>query len=307
MTKHLTSFEGSAGDIAKFLEEQPQEALAASRHDEPAWRDLLSHVIEREILPRLLGTQREPMNESEPASSDRVDGAAVIAFVELIIADDVERLRAVADRVILFTGGRDGLLNDLLAPAARLLGQMWDEDSCDFTTVTLGIYRLNQIMKETQAMAAQVLLPDGFEHRILLLPAPGEQHDFGIKMVADAFRADGWCVRSTPAVSRKQLLGMVREEWFDVIGLSVSTERWLKGLPACIRAVRTASCNPRSFVMLGGYAIIGHAERSRFLGADSIAEDAEKALQQANNYMETTVTGRFCQFITKPVDAGRSL
>jgi methanogenic corrinoid protein MtbC1 len=308
MTKHFTSFRGSAVDIAKYFEQkQHRVGVATSTPDGCAWRDLLDQIIEREVLPRLQKTQPEPGNEWESTADKGIEAAAIAAFVQLIIADDVEQLRTVADRVILYTGGREALLNELLAPAARLLGRMWEEDACDFVAVTLGVYRLNQIMRETEAEAAEVSLSNSFDRRILLLPAPGEQHSFGINLVADAFRADGWCVRSTPAVSRRQILRLVKDEWFDVVGLSVSTERALKGLPACIRAVRAASCNQRSFVMLGGYAVICHPERSRFLGANRVAEDAPEAVRLANKFMETTVTERFCQFITEPIDASRAL
>jgi methanogenic corrinoid protein MtbC1 len=307
MTKHLTSFGGSAVDIAKYLEQDPRQAAAASSPDGADWRDLLGQVIEREILPRLQKTRREPLNDWEAMTENGIDAAAIGAFVALVIADDVEQLHAVADRVILYTGGRDALLNELLAPAARLLGQMWERDDCDFMTVTLGVHRLNQIMKEAEAEAAEPAFSRSFDRHVLLLPAPGEQHGFGIAMVADGFRAAGWCVRSAPAVSRSQLLRLVKDEWFDVVGLSVSTERFLKGLPACVRAVRSASRNKRTLLMLGGYAINCHPERSRFLGADCVAETAGKAVQLANNFMETAVTERFCQFITTPSDAGRAL
>jgi methanogenic corrinoid protein MtbC1 len=307
MTKHFTSFEDGAVDIAKFFEQPPEIAADSAGPDAGAWRDLLGDVIAQDILPRLLKTRGESGSAWETMAHDAPNAAVIAAFVELIIDDDVEQLRAVADRVILHTGGRDALLKELLTPAARLLGRMWEEDACDFMTVTLGVHRLNQIMKETEAAAAEPAFSRSFDHRILLLPAPGEQHSFGLTMVADSFRAAGWCVRSAPAASRGQLLRLVKDEWFDVVGLSVSTERSLKGLPACIRALRAASCNPRRFVMLGGNAINCHPERARFLGADGVAEDAGAAVQLADNYMETTVTGRFCQFITKPVDAGRSL
>jgi methanogenic corrinoid protein MtbC1 len=308
MTKHLTSFEDSAGDVTKYLEEKSNEFMPPDgERGASAWHDLLGHLIEDEILPRLLDNREEFVVDQEPAAYNGLDDAAVAAFVALVIDDDVEQLRAVADRVILYTGGRDALLTDLLGPAARLLGRMWEEDTCDFMTVTLGVYRLNQLMKETQAEAVETPQSHGFDRRILLLPAPGEQHSFGVNMVADAFRGDGWCVRSTPAVNRSQLHRLVKDEWFDVIGLSVSSERFLKGLPACIRAVRTASCNQRSFIMVGGRAVICDPERARFLGADSVAEDAERAVNAANKYMETTVTERFRQFTTKPIDAGRAL
>ncbi len=305
MTKHLTSFEDGAVDIAKYFE-QPPEIAAADAGADGAWRDLLGDVIAQDVLPRLLKTRGESSAWASMAH-DAPNAAVIAAFVELIIDDDVEQLRAVADRVILHTGGRDALLKELLTPAARLLGRMWEEDVCDFVTVTLGVHRLNQIMKETEAAAAEPAFSRSFDHHILLLPAPGEQHSFGLTMVADSFRAAGWCVRSAPAASRGQLLRLVKDEWFDVVGLSVSTERSLKGLPACIRALRTASCNPRRFVMLGGNAVNCHPERARFLGADGVAADAGAAVQLANNYMETTVTERFCQFTPKPVDAGRSL
>jgi methanogenic corrinoid protein MtbC1 len=307
MTKHLTSFGDSDVDIGKFFEQDPRQAAAASGPAKADWRDLLGQVIEREILPRLQQTRREPVSDWEAMTQNGIDATAIGAFVALVIADDVEQLHAVADRVILYTGGRDALLNELLAPAARLLGQMWERDDCDFMTVTLGVHRLNQIMKEAEADAEEPAFSRSFDRRILLLPAPGEQHGFGIAMISDGFRAAGWCVRSAPAVSRGQLLRMVKDEWFDVVGLSVSTERSLKGLPACIRAVRSASRNKRTLLMLGGYAINCHPERSRFLGADCVAEDAGKAVQLANNFVETAVTERFCQFITTPSDAGRAL
>jgi methanogenic corrinoid protein MtbC1 len=308
MTKHLTSFEGSDVDIAKYFGPDRYGFAAPSAvSGGGAWRDLLAQVIERDVLPTLCNARREPGDAADGLPHHGLEAAATAAFVELVIADDVEQLRAVADRVILHTGGRAALLSELLAPAARLLGQMWEEDACDFMTVTLGVYRLKQIMKETEAERADVSGSAGLGHRILLLPAPGEQHSFGIDLVADAFRGDGWCVRSAPAVSRVQLLRLVEDEWFDVVGLSVSTARSLKGLPACIRAVRAASCNRRSFIMLGGQAVTCDPERARFLGADRVAADAGSALARANNYMETAVTEGCCQTTAKPSDAGRAL
>jgi methanogenic corrinoid protein MtbC1 len=311
MTKHLTLFEGGAGDVAKRLEAQSDRSPAASERGPVAWRDLLGDVIEREVLPRMTGHQAGFVDDQEPVAHGGLDGAAIAVFVGLIVDDDVEQLRAMADRVVLYTGSRDAMLTGLLAPAARLLGRMWEQDACDFMTVTLGTYRLNQLMRETEAWvgtgAGETPFPHGNDRSILLLPAPGEQHSFGVSMVADAFRADGWCVRCAPAVSRSQLQRLVKQEWFDVIGLSVSTERFLKGLPACIRAVRAASCNQRSFVMLGGHAVICQPERARFMGVDCVAEDAGKAVRAANKYMETAVTERFCQFITKPIDKGHAL
>jgi methanogenic corrinoid protein MtbC1 len=300
MGKAFQSFENSAPG-AKMFAGPPVSPACAAAEIIPPWAALLGETIESEIIPRLLSAHRGGLDANPPRLADN---AGIAAFVALITADDMEAVRAVADRVIVQSGGRDSLLNDLLRPAAIMLGEMWERDDCDFTTVTLGVNRLDQIMKETATIADYRAILNGHEHRILLLPAPGEQHSFGLGMVADAFREGGWCVRSGPAASRSQLLRLVRDEWFDVVGLSVTAERALKGLASCIRAVRAASCNAAVCIMLGGYAITEHAERAMFLGADTTAVNARSALAEANIYVENTVTNGLRQSKTRLVDIG---
>ncbi len=279
------------------------------------WGDLLSEALETQILPRLLSkTQSQKANSGvalhPPAT---IEEAVVAEFVELLIADDMEQLLAIADRIILQTGSREALFETLLTPAAQLLGQMWEQDTADFVTVTLCVYRLDRIMNETSSQghaAGPAQAAHACECRILLLPVPGEQHGFGLAMVADAFREGGWCVRTGPAVARAKLLTLVRDEWFDVIGFTVSSERWLKNLPSCIRDMRAASCNRNAFVMAGGQAIANQPERTRFLGIDATAQDAWQALARANLFManifmERSVTASLQQSKSKITGLGR--
>jgi methanogenic corrinoid protein MtbC1 len=271
------------------------------------WGALLGATIASEVLPRLLSAHRQPWDAQAGAAFAEDGGlgcAAVEAFLALIVADDMEQARTVADRVVVQYGSREALLDDLLTPVARRLGEMWEQDLCDFMTVTLGVYRLDQIMKETATAAFMGSLGCFHEYRILLLPVPGEQHSFGLGMVADVFREAGWCVRSGPAAGRSQLLGLVREEWFDVVGLSVASDRNLRGLPGCIRALRQASCNPDMRVMLGGRAVMDDPERTRFLGADATAMNAQEAISLAKVFMEGQVTGCLRQSKTRLVDMG---
>jgi methylmalonyl-CoA mutase cobalamin-binding subunit len=293
MGTRLRSFENAGGKAPSLPHVEANRA-------KPAWTELLNEAIETAVLPRM--ATKHPFTESPAAG--RFSRAEIAAFVALVMADDMARLRGVAEGIIVQGGGRDALLHEVLAPAAHLLGEMWERDTCDFVTVTLGIYRLDQLMKET-AFAGQGEIPiNGFDHRILLLPAPGEQHSFGVGLVADTFRQGGWCVHSGPAVGRAQLLRLVRQDWFDVIGFAVSSDRWLKGLPACIRAVRAASCNRGVFIMVGGPAILNHCERTRFLGADGTAPTAHEALAQANLVVAHSEAALRQQSKTRLVDAG---
>ncbi len=272
----------------------------AAREKPDSWEALLATMIKTEILPRLISARtRGPENAAKHAETVAQPGLDVPGFVDLIIADDIEQIRAVADQVIVQCGGRDALLHRLLTPAARLLGEMWDQDTCDLMTVTLGVYRLDQIMRETATPDLDEVLLNGHEHRILLLPAPGEQHSFGVAMVADAFREHGWCVRSGPAVTRSKLLRLVRNEWFDVVGLSVSSDRAMKGLASYLRAIRTASCNARVYLMLGGDAIQRNSESVRFLGANATAADAIEAVAKVELLFQSSMTVQLNQSIER--------
>ena len=283
----------SLGNADETAPERREPGPAGAGAPGSAWREALGAAIESEVLPRLLGAHQSFLKAAESLREGILAEPEVEAFVALILADGMEEARAMADRVVVQEGRREGMLNALLKPAACRMGLMWERDECDFMAVTLGVYRLDQIMKESAAAGWADSFNPGFDHRILLMAAPGEQHHFGIDMVADGFRESGWCVRCGHGLSRARLMRLVREEWFDVIGFSVSAERWLKGLATSVRAVRRASSNPGLLVMVGGIAIASHPERTRFIGADVMAKDTVDALLQATIFLnDTIVTGR---------------
>ena len=252
-----------------------------------AWTRLLENTIQAEILPRLLSPPAVAPASGEHGGDACLTEADVQAFVRLILANDQPAARGVVQRIMASQGGREALNRQLLTPAARHLGWLWERDICDFMDVTLGVYRLDRLMKESEFADGQPATMHRHQHQALLLPAPGEQHCFGITMVAEVFRAGGWCVRTGPAVARDRLVRLVRDEWFDIVGLSISSERCIAGIAVCVRALRKASCNNRLLIMLGGHAIIGHEERSLFLGADMAAADAYQALEDGNALMAT--------------------
>ena len=73
---------------------------------------------------------------------------------------------------------------DVLARAARRLGEMWDADLCDFTQVTIGLWRLQRPMYELSP-AVQDDAQRGVQiHRAMLVPVPGSQHTLGLLRVA---------------------------------------------------------------------------------------------------------------------------
>ena len=178
---------------------------------------------------------------------------------------------------------------EILGPAANHLGQLWEEDRCDFTEVTIGMGRLHQVLRELGPQ-----FRSGIEcgkecvnlgRRVLLMPASSEQHTFGLQMVADFFARGGWDVWGADTPDAGDHMRLVREEWFDVVGLNVGCVRRLEVLAADIRTIRATSPNRSVCVMVGGPAMVLHPELVELLGADGMAVDGWQALREAERLM----------------------
>lgn len=249
------------------------------------WSQLLERAIATEVLPQMLANRSGPA----PRRSDTVEPplpAEFERFVQLLLGDHLAEALAAVQQMVERGVSREQVLDLLLTPAARRLGEMWETDQCDFTTVTLGMIRLNQIVRDTAAPISDATSLRGRERHLLIAAAPGEQHSFGVVIITDLFRRAGWVVQSEPMMTRASLMSTVRRNWFDVVGLSVSAERGLKGLPSVIRALRRTALNPVLGVMVGGKAFLDHPERAQFVGADATARDAQEALFEADGMFE---------------------
>lgn len=261
---------------------------AAFRTRETASPDALARVIESDIIPRLLLAHREvvaarpvaalPMAAIPPAFADQFAAATLTEEVAPLLA----RVEAVMH------GGVDveTIYLHLLAPAARRLGSWWDEDACDFVDVTMGLWRLQEIVHALAALIPGVAVSDSDDHRALFAPAPGEQHGLGAIIVEEFFRRAGWQTWSAPALDEDELVALAAGRAFDIIGLTVSVERHLAPLTRTIAAVRRASRNPDVIILVGGRVFTDRPELAETIGADGTASDGQLAVALAHKLIE---------------------
>ena len=255
----------------------------------------LVNTLESEVIPRLVEAHRaHPMCELLPAASvsPAPTPAELDEFVQLLLRhDDVSIASFIA---ILRSRGMtiDVLFLDLLAAAASRLGGLWEEDSCDFTDVTIAVGRLQQLLQMLSPLwAAEAELPAN-ARRVLLVPSPGEQHTFGLSMVAEFFVHAGWEVTGGRGAYRDEAVDMVSREWFDVIGFSVGGDLRLDWLTTCIAAVRQKSRNPGIGILVGGAVFKVHPEYVAVVGADATSQDGKQAPIVAEGLIANRVPSR---------------
>ncbi|TCZ65997.1 cobalamin B12-binding domain-containing protein [Roseicella aquatilis] len=248
-----------------------------------ARRAALARAVEDAVLPRLLLACRAAA--ARQAAATPLGPAEVERFCRLLIADDTAAIAAEvhglrADGVPL---GR--LCLDLLAPAARRLGEAWESDGCDFATVTLGLMRMQHLLRDASPDFLRDAPRRARPRRILLANPPGEQHGFGRDMLEGFFRQGGWEVWDPPPRSAEAFAALVRREAFEVVGLSAGAEARLPAVAACIRAVRQSPRNRRAGIMVGGAIFLARPDCVALVGADATATDGQQAVLQAEHML----------------------
>jgi methanogenic corrinoid protein MtbC1 len=281
-------------DAAPHVPSSDERCGVAASPPSGDWLERLVKTIEGEIVPRLMLAHRAEARSQAPPASDRAGPAPEVAsFVQYLLRTaDVDVLARYVESLRSRGATLDAIYLDLFAPAARRLGQMWEDDLCGFSEVTIGLCRLQQLVHRLSLAVIEAEHPADGGPRILLALSSREQHTFGLSVVGELFRAAGWDIAFELSGSARELGLRVRTEPFDVVGLSIGSESRLRAATALLRIVRRASCNPRIGLFLGGPLCVTRPALVAELGADGIAQDGRTAVELATAYLARLAPAR---------------
>lgn len=258
---------------------------AAEGSDRDSLRSLLlAQAVEYEIIPRLMLAHRFPHEcAADPAPQAQVSAEDVLDFARRVLNDDDDALASSVTALRQRGIPLQALFLDLLAPVARHLGTLWERDLCNFTEVTVGLGRLQQVLRDNSvAFSEPAALNDPAPgRRILLVPCPGEQHTFGLSLVAEFFHRAGWDVATNFGAHEVSPATLVKQDWYDVVGFSLGSETSLTRLGECIAEVRKASKNTALPIIAGGAVFALHPEYAAQIAADAIITDGSAAPELA--------------------------
>jgi hypothetical protein len=175
-------------------------------------------------------------------------------LAELLLTDE-----AAACRLIDEVASRSTLMElfaGLLEPAARALGDLWDEDCCSDFDLTIALCRMQTEMRRISYSHFPACGARIDQASVLIAPQPGETHMLGAALDSEMLWQAGWQTRCEFPATDEALQDMLADQRFDVLDLSPSAsfrrEAWTTRVATTITGARRASRNQRLVIAIGG-------------------------------------------------------
>ena len=208
--------------------------------------------------------------------SQRVD-----RFMELALAGaTIEAVRFALE--LLDTGTSVGsVICDVLAPAQRQVGELWQRDQLSVADEHLA----SGVTESTlYALSSAAPAPAG-PTLVVVACAEGDWHSVAAHMIAELLRAEGIAVvglgASTPARDVARFVELHRP---DALAVSCSVPLFYKGVTTLADAAHAHGIP----VLAGGRALRGAPQRANLLGADGYGESVADAMSVLATWSESS-------------------
>lgn len=241
----------------------------------------INGLIQEEIIPRLLIVHSTHCKSAQFFEGRRVKPKEAERFATLPLELEADELSAEVELLRQRGISTESIFVDLFPASARKLGKMWEEDACDFIDVTMGLWRLHELVRECSLSSFAQFDSLDSKHSALFSPFPGEQHNFGSLIIEEVFANAGWQTEVLLEPQRHELIHILAERPFDLVGLTVSCDCPSDRISDLITAIRSVSKNSNVRVMIGGPQINAEPSLALGVGADGTAKDARSALALA--------------------------
>ena len=243
--------------------------------------DLVDTMILHQTMDR--AEAHLAMVEAEPPSfltNEKPHGALASDYLSALLASD--RRRANSLILDVAAGGMKikELYTDVFQPVMYEIGRLWQTGAI---TVAQEHY-CTAMTQFTMSQLYPYIFSDGPKGNRCLVAtcASGEQHELGMRMVADIFQLEGWNTHFLGAnVPKAGVIRMLVDVRADVLALSTTLTSNLPRVADLIAAVRSQPELAAIKVIVGGLAFRAAPELWRTVNADGYAADTMSALSLA--------------------------
>lgn len=216
-----------------------------------------------------------------PGADDARNVAGNDIVVDLVLAAMLDADRTAVSRALAqlrFMGLADADIADITIPAvSHRLGIGWCEDEVGFAEVTIGVARLQAMLRELAAPWADVDQETPNAPRVLMVVSEQTHHTLGAMVAAGQLRRRGISVRLLLGTNPKEVSAQVIRSMVDAIFVSAAKGDSLESLRRIVETV--GSCGDHAPpVVLGGSIVEESGDLAALTGADFVTADIEEAL-----------------------------
>jgi methanogenic corrinoid protein MtbC1 len=198
-------------------------------------------------------------------------GEHIEATAGFALNGDDSQLNALIGDLVAQGWAGGALVQHLLEPTARALGDAWLAEDCSEVDLTIGLSMLQLAGHAVHSRSCPDRLRKS-RYSILLVTAPGEPHMLGSSLLGDLFNNAGWNVDIAFPDSNEALAKQLRAQRPDAvdIGLSEALPRHhvLARLGETVEKCRTASPDELLVVSVGGRLFAEATATALSVGAD---------------------------------------
>lgn len=243
---------------------QPRDRGRSASHDTAGVSHFASQVVSylADRTARSISELREPLVSglvSASLTGTRADFSSLLA--------EVRRSRI----------GLAALADIYIPEAARRMGTSWHEDQLSWMEVTIGVARLQSLLREISAAWSADQAADKGRGTVMLLVPEGEQHTLGPMVALGQMRRQGVsvCLRMGP--SQNDLRSILAERQFDGILISISTRERLAAAESTVKLLKGV-VDKTCPIVVGGAVMSRVEDPASCIGADLSSNDIGVAL-----------------------------
>lgn len=236
--------------------------------------------------------QTDAPKSSTNRSSANVALAVVQDVVRQLDVALVDRLHSAAlgpDRnaciTVMHQALNDGLCREDLADfyipeVARQLGKDWETDDLGFVGVTIGVSRLQAMLRELGPEWSGDHSAEPDAPSIMLILPQNAYHSLGSMVLAGQLRRKGFSVRMMLGQGLDDIADMLQHTNFQSVFISASQSETLETLRRIVDVVKTATLQPPP-VIIGGSILEVETEKNvtTRTGADYATKRPDEALR----------------------------
>lgn len=266
-----TGADGRRATVAKYSDTRPPLRAKGAN----SVRSTLSQESLSDLATRAMARLRE---ESRAGGLSREASACMksplaTALATALCDDGTDEADLIVADLIEAGVPVDDVCLDHLAPAARCLGEWWENDRLPFTDVTMATSRIQAILRRMPA-GRKARACNGCKGAVFGA-VPGEQHTLGVMMAADLFRRNGWDVSLLIGLDHAEMMARLERDDRHVVGLSCSGDHSLAALEQLMIALRRTRPDVR--IILSGQIATDEAAVAKLPAADAVVTNMQEA------------------------------